>query len=331
MQKTALQSVKTDSSIKVSDLRRFADGWLLDGEIRQHSQATLRLRRLLIDKLTWFLDENKIDRCDVMALRQFFAYVTRTPSGEVGRWDNPQKKKAIRPCTVRTYYVHIRPFFNWLVDEGLLGASPIDSVPTPKARSEQIKPFTETQVTGLLNASRKTVHPKRDEAIVSFLLDTGVRASELCGLCMSDLDLNAKCCVVLGKGNHHRTVYFGRSTAKLLWNYLKEANDRQPTTPVFLSDRGTRSGDPLTRSGLLQLVERLGKVAKVEVTRCSPHTFRHTFAISFLRNGGNVFSLQQLLGHTDLKMTNKYVALAQADIENQHRQFSPVDRIRRSK
>jgi site-specific recombinase XerD len=60
-----------------------------------------------------------------------------------------------------------------------------------------------------------------------------------------------------------------------------------------------------------------------------PHTFRHTFAVMFLRAGGNTFTLQQLLGHTSLAMTNRYVALAQADIENQHRQFSPADHLKK--
>ena len=138
--------------------------------------------------------------------------------------------------------------------------------------------------------------------------------------------MSARKCIVLGKGNKHRVVYFGRQTAKALWNYLRE-EDREPCSPVFLSDRGTKAGEPLTRAGLRQLIERLGKAANIEAVRCSPHTFRHTFAVTFLRNGGNVFSLQQILGHTSLQMTNRYVAVSQADLERQHRQFSPVDRL----
>lgn len=86
----------------------------------------------------------------------------------------------------------------------------------------------------------------------------------------------------------------------------------------------------MKRSGLLQLIRRLGRKAGIQATRCSPHTFRNTFAVEFLRGGGNLFSLQQLLGHSSLSMTNRYVALAQGDIENQHRQFSPADRLARS-
>src|SRR5262249_54824408 len=149
------------------------------------------------------------------------------------------------------------------------------------------------------------------------------RASELCGLKQRDVDFQGKRCVVLGKGNKHRTVPFGGTAARALWAYLKD-DPREAGDPLFMSERG----EPFTRSGLLQLMERLGKTAKRAAVRCSPHTFRHTLGVEFLRAGGNVFTLQQLLGHTDLKMTNRYVALAQADIENQHRQFSPADRLK---
>ena len=81
--------------------------------------------------------------------------------------------------------------------------------------------------------------------------------------------------------------------------------------------------------GVRQIVERAGKVAHIEAMRCSPHTFRHTMAVTFLRNGGQVFALKKILGHTDLNMTNRYVALVQADIAKQHRQFSPVDNLKR--
>lgn len=108
--------------------------------------------------------------------------------------------------------------------------------------------------------------------------------------------------------------------------------EREKKDPLFLSDRGNGAGEGLTRHGLRFLIVRLGKAARLDgSTRVSPHTFRHTFAIEFLRAGGNVFTLQQLLGHTHLAMTNRYVAIAQADITAQHRQFSPVARLKGGK
>lgn len=204
----------------------------------------------------------------------------------------------------------------------------MNRVAPPKLSSEQVQPFTQEHQIALLHAARRSTHPRRDEAIALFLLDTGVRASELCALKMCDLDLKLRQCNVVGKGKERRTIFFGRTSAKALWQYLRE-QPREENDFVFVSDRGERAGEPLTRSGLLQLVRRLGRVAQIQAARCSPHTFRRTFAVEFLRNGGNVFSLQQILGHTNLHMTNRYVALAQADIENQQRQFSPADRLKR--
>lgn len=202
----------------------------------------------------------------------------------------------------------------------------MESIAAPIARADQILPFSDAQVEAILAKSKLTWHAKRDEAIVRMLYDTGMRNTELCTLRMKDLDIGGRRCMVLGKGNKHRTIYFGRQTAKALWNYLREC-PREPEETLFYSDRGSKAGDALTRSGLRFLIIRLGKAAKIEVTRCSPHTFRHTFAVQFLRAGGNVFSLKEILGHTTLTMVNRYVALAQADIEYQHRMFSPGDRL----
>ena len=156
-----------------------------------------------------------------------------------------------------------------------------------------------------------------------------MRASELCALRKCDLDMSLGRATVMGKGQKQRTVFLGRTTLKTLWQYLREQK-RDDKDPIFLSDRGGMAGESLTRSGLLQLIERLGIAAGIKQVRCSPHTFRHTFAVDFLRNGGNSFSLQQLLGHCDMHMTARYVNVAQADIENQHRRYSPADRIKRA-
>jgi integrase/recombinase XerC len=205
--------------------------------------------------------------------------------------------------------------------------SPFDRIKPPIVRADQVRPFTEEQIQSLRNAARLSHNPLRDEAVILFLLDTGIRASELCSIKVRDLDLGGHRCTVLGKGNKHRMAYFGRSTKKAVWRYLQDRHV-DDDEPLFLSVRGTLAGDPFTRAGILQLIARLGKAARLHGVRCSPHTFRHTAAIRFLNQGGNVFSLQQLLGHTDLTMTKRYLHLAQADLEVQARCFSPVDSLR---
>ena len=335
MQKTPLSLTKSAgaepvviTALSTADLASYADGWLLDCEIRQHSAQTRGFRRMMLDKLLWLLREKEYVTCGKAEIRAFLAYLSTGHTAAGGRWGNAQLTETVRPSTAKTYYSHLRTFFRWLVAESVLTASPMDTLAAPIARPDQIQPFTEKQVEALLSAARRTNHPKRDEAILMFLLDTGVRASELCSLRLSDIDTAGRTGTVLGKGNKRRSVYFGRTAAKALWNYLRE-DTREKDASVFLSDRGTRAGESLTRNGLGQMVERLGILAGIESTRCSPHTFRHTFAVNFLRAGGNVFSLMQLLGHTNPQMTSRYVSLAQADLASQHRQFSPLDQMRK--
>ncbi len=114
-------------------------------------------------------------------------------------------------------------------------------------------------------------------------------------------------------------LLIGKTATKAGWNLVrqvcgKDEADYHPDEYVFTSKRGLTAGEPLTRSGVLQLIHHLADEAGIKNVRASPHTFRHTFAISFLRNGGNQFTLMTLLGHTNLKQTNRYVQVAEADM-----------------
>jgi site-specific recombinase XerD len=122
---------------------------------------------------------------------------------------------------------------------------------------------------------------------------------------------------VVGKGNKRRVVAYGAKTARALWAY---ARDAAPERILFEGERG-----PLTRSGLQQVMTKLGLAAGVRDVH--PHRLRHSFAIEFLRQGGNVFTLQAILGHTHLQMTQRYVAIAQADVVVQQRKHAPGDRL----
>jgi site-specific recombinase XerD len=314
--------------LTISDWQDLAQGWIDDGDLRQLSPRTLEERRRVTDKLLWFLRDREYPTCGTRELRAFLAYVSRGHEEQGGRWGNERMTRPVGARTVHAYFRVLRAFCRWLVDGGELDGSPIETLRPPVVRADQVQPFTEEQVNKLLDTAKRGTHPRRDEALLLFMLDTGCRASEVISLRVRDLDLTGRKARILGKGNKHRTVYFGRHTNRALWAYFRE-EPRDEGAAVFLSDRGTTAGEALTRSGLGKIIGRLGAEAKLDAVRCSPHTFRHTMAVTFLRAGGNVFSLKELLGHTTLTMTNKYVALAQADLEAQHRQFSPADRLKR--
>ena len=196
----------------------------------------------------------------------------------------------------------------------------------PKARSARIQPFSPDQIKALHRASRQTRAPERDEAIFMVLLDCGIRASEVCQIKRRDIEMGERMITVCGKGEKVRSVPFSPTTARALTLYINRER-KQAEDYMFMGDRGRQASEPLTRSGLLQWAERLGKQAHLAGVRCSPHTFCHTFAIEFLRARGNVFTLKNLLGHERLDMTDRYLNVAETDAKAAHRLASPVMRM----
>jgi integrase/recombinase XerD len=158
------------------------------------------------------------------------------------------------------------------------------------------------------------------------LFDTGIRCSELTGLRISDVNLESRLIKVTGKGNKERQVPIGAKVQKALWKYLQFQRPAAATPrydQVFL----TLEGYPIAKDRLETVVERYGQKAAITGVRVSPHTFRHTMAVFFLRNGGDVFSLQRILGHSSLEVLKGYVNLAQADISRVHQKNSPADNL----
>jgi site-specific recombinase XerD len=325
------------------ELRDLFEQYMQECEMRLYAARTLETRRLFIGNLLWFLDHRNHAVCSEPEIHQFFYYLAHGHTEPGGRFGRKNLNRPVRPVTMKDYYNCLRPFFAWLVERRFLKENPFQFIPPPHVRVEVKSPLSLDQIQTLFESARRSTQPLRDTAILSLLLDTGCRASELIAIQLEDVDWQNRCCRVLGKGNKYRTLYFGDRTGQALQAYVEASgrqvsvgNDRvynaSVTTPLFLSDaaclgtRDERHPTPLTRSGLLQLMKRLGKAGGIKMS-CSPHALRRTFAVQTLRNGANVFSVQAMLGHTDLQMTRRYCAIAHADVEAQHRQFAPMDRL----
>lgn len=310
-----------ENSVSISDLESLVQSWTDCATYRKYSKDTITMMRYIVGKLQWWMEHTGNASVGQAEIQAFLAYAGG-PAPKEGRWGKKDEHRENRPRTVKTYWERLKTLFNWGVEQEMILSSPMNKIKAPVARPDQIQPFTEQQIVSILDAAKKTKNPVRNRAICLLLVDTGIRANELCTLQVQDLDLNNMRAKVLGKGNKHRTVYFKEATAEVLRCYLSEQS-RRLTDPVFLGERGGQ----MTPSGLLQLMERLGKAAGLTGTRCSPHTFRHTASLWALRGGMNAFSLQQMLGHTDLAMTRRYVALAEGDLEAQHHLYSPVQHL----
>ncbi len=210
----------------------------------------------------------------------------------------------MRPASVNAYFRILRALLNWTNREGLLDDKPLTNVPTPRIPECHIEPFSADQQQQLLDGARRRGSPERDVAVIKLLLDSGIRVSELCGLNIGHLD---------------------EEDAKYL-NDLRPGHERDD--PLFVSEGGNTVDERLTRSGVWHIVAKAARAAGIQGVRASPHTLRHTFAITFLRNGGSVLALQELLGHEDLETVRIYIKLAACDLQQAHRAASPVDRLK---
>jgi integrase/recombinase XerD len=218
----------------------------------------------------------------------------------------------------------VRAFGSWVTREFELPASPLAGLPVPRVPQVLVASLREDDLRALLRATETSAHPERDRAIVLLLLDTGLRLAEAAGLRVGDVDLVEGRATVMGKGARQRMVPIGRRTRQALRRILAPRGQVETGDPLFLAT----DGGALTAHGFQQVFRRLARRERLSV-RCSPHVLRHTFARSFLRNGGDVFSLQRILGHSprSLQVTRRYLDLDDDDLRAVHRSVSPVDRL----
>lgn len=325
------RSVLPRPLVPVTVIARYCEDWISEAEYLQQSPETIVGKRDALKKFLWWIEQNRCEDVGAREIRRYLVYIGNGHLQEGGRWGNAQMTKPASARTIQYYFNYLRGFFRWMVSERIIDDDPTRGLAVPKFEKHQIQPFTSEQLDALMDAARRLTNPRRDEAALTFMLDTGLRASEFCSVTMRDVELHTSYgqVTVVGKGRKKRTVPFDRTAARALWHYLRDSPPRDEFAPLFQSDRGTLPGAALTRSGLLQLFERLGDAAGIKSVRCSPHTMRHTFAIMYLRGGGDVRALQRLLGHSDLKMTMQYLNIAEADVERQHRMSSPANRLRK--
>lgn len=221
---------------------------------------------------------------------------------------------------VHAHYRALRSFFNWWERETEEYKNPINKVSPPKVTNNPREGISIDNVMKLV-AECKTGMAERDKAILLTLADTGCRASEFLSIDMGDVDLiNGEIRILHGKGGKVRTVYIGRNCRRKVRKYLKSRKEVFSHSPLWVTNDGCR----LAYSGLRQIIRRRAGDAQIKTPGI--HDFRRCFSIEFLRNEGDIFTLQKILGHSSLEMVKRYLAIAKTDCEIAHRKASPVDR-----
>lgn len=247
---------------------------------------------------------------DLLQPQDVLAYVQR-----VHDWRTP-KGTALQPATVKERLGSLRRFLRWAQQAGYL-LQDIAGLIVLKSPERLPRTLSQSEVAALIDQGAKDA---RERAILELLYGTGLRASELGRLQLTDVDLQAGLVFVRqGKGRKDRVVPLGAHLTQVLTAYLREWCRRQG--PFFLSV----TGRPLHRDTLCKLVKKAAERAGLE-RRASPHRLRHSYATHLLRNGADVRQIQLLLGHASLQSTQIYLDVEVSDLHRMLEKSHPRGR-----
>ena len=268
--------------------------------------------------------QNGLENLSRDSVRSYILYLRQRPRFQ----DHPQTRATDQPLSPKTVQGHVRTlkaFATWLYMEGHTKENVLSALKLPKAPDKIIEPLSKTEIGKLLACiDIKTPVGKRDHAMIVTLLDTGLRASELANIKINDISLENGLIKVMGKGARERIVPIGKFVQMTLLNYVDRVRPvlgQAEVDYLFLS----RNSKPLSVNAIKLLFTRLRRSAGIP--KLHAHLCRHTFAIHYLMNGGDIFSLKEILGHKSLEMVNHYLHFTSHQIAIQHHKYSPMDRM----
>lgn len=219
----------------------------------------------------------------------------------------------------------VRTFFRFLQCENVVAGNPARTVGGPRAARPLPDVPTAPETASLLEALPDTPAGKRDRAALELLYGAGLRAAELVGLNLDDVDLPRRLLRVMGKGGKERVVPFGRPAAAALAAYLPvragwraKAHDLNGGEPLLVNQRGGRLSDRSLRRIVDQAVRRAATLRRLH-----PHSLRHAFATHLLEAGMDLRAIQELLGHASLATTQKYTHVDVAHLMETYRTAHP--------
>jgi integrase/recombinase XerD len=318
-------TMNLSEAIEYFKICRLADGY---------ANSTLEIYTWALYRLENFYPEiSEISEISLDDLRKFMIYMQADyePTRPSGNTD------PLSGSSLENIWKALRSFFGW-AEEELNIERPDLRLAKPPNPPPEISPFSYEEIQALLTACEYTAPSqgkrqaftmhrptaKRDRAIILTLLDTGIRVGECARLKIENAQLSAGKIYIepwgSGRKTKSRHVYIGRSAVRALFRYLTERGEPAPIEHLFT----TQNERAMNRNTIRHMVSALGR--RADVAKANPHRFRHTFAIQYLRNGGDVFTLQRLLGHSSLEMVRRYLRLAEGDAAEAHRLASPVDR-----
>lgn len=319
-----------------------------EGETKQLTQSNL----LFDDAVKYFFNNMQerglaiptmnFYKQKLSAFRKFLVQIKKVQflekvTGEEIKFYIESKYSKQKQNTFNCHARALRAFFNYLERDGYLIANPARNIKPKKVKKEKIDYFTVEQIRKLITSfGLRYKSELRNLLIVMILLDTGVRNSELVRIKLEDVNFNERSIYVYAtKTNTFRTVYYSKETERILNVYRREVLKGATKGSLFVKFH-KKYNEPILNSSLntemvYGLLSRKAKKIFGPNFRMNPHKFRHTFATHFVINGGDPFSLRDLLGHTNIETTKIYVDMSPKDLKTKHAKHSILSNIENDK
>lgn len=278
------------------DSKKLIDSFVYAKRIEGCSEKTLKYYRTTIEAMTEAIDKG-VRHMQTDDLR---AYLTEY-----------QENHGSSRVTIDNIRRILSSFFSWLEDEDHIMKSPVRRIHKVKTATNIKETYTDEE----LEKMRDNCEELRDLAIVDMLASTGMRIGEMVLLNKADINFNERECVVFGKGDKERVVYFDARTKIHLQNYIDSRIDEDPALFVTLRAPYTR----ITIGGIESRLREMGK--NLEIEKVHPHKFRRTLATMAIDKGMPIEQLQKLLGHKRIDTTLQYAMVKQSNVKHAHRKY----------
>jgi len=276
------------------------------------AERTVQTYMFALDGLTSYLSQGK--------------HVTELPSTtDLRAYIAHMLERGLARGTIRIRMRSIRVFCNFLAREGIVPVSPFAGVEIPRVPERFPEALSAKEIQTLLSAcTGKSFTAIRNAALMLTFLDTGARLGEVIRLNLEDVTLREQSIRIRqAKNGRERAVFMGRKLFLALRRWVEVRGLMLPSEALFC----TRCGDRLKQRNVERIIERIANRAEIAAGKATPHRLRHTFATHFIANGGDPFSLQRILGHSDIKTTMIYVNMDAEGLRKAHAMASPVDRL----
>ena len=307
------RKIRKSQGYDIIPVKQAFEEFMAEKEAMNLSNATLKNYRQSVEYFFDFIEATDETPCEEIVASYFF------------QWMNSMKLDGVKHTSINHYLRDCRSFVYWCMNPDR-AYIPSFKIPLMEGQEEQIKLFTDEELEALLEKPRRndSFVVWRTWAIVNWVLGTGNRASTICEVRLTDVNYAKKeIALAHTKNKKAQTIPLSSSLDTVLKEYIRMWRKEAPIDGWLFPNVGE---EQLTTNALRHAFAKYCE--ERDVSRTNIHGLRHNFAKGWVRNNGNMFALQQILGHSTLDMTRKYVKMFSEDIKDDFDKFNPLDTIK---